>query len=95
MTVYALAQLTITDRARYDRYRDGFMETLQPFGGWLLAGDEAPELIEGEWSRDKVVLIAFESRERFQAWAASPEYLRIALDRKAGAEGPVLLVQGI
>ena len=95
MTVYTLAQLTITNRAAYDRYRERFMETLVPFGGRLLAADEAPELVEGEWSGDKIVLIAFESDRHFRDWAASPEYVRIAADRKAGAHGPVLLVHGI
>ena len=95
MTVYALAQLTITNRAAYDRYRERFTETLVPFGGRLLAADEAPELVEGEWSQDKVVLIAFESAHGFHGWAASPDYVRIAADRKAGAHGPVLLVHGI
>ena len=42
-----------------------------------------------------VVLIAFESAHGFHGWAASPDYVRIAADRKAGAHGPVLLVHGI
>jgi uncharacterized protein (DUF1330 family) len=42
MTVYALAQISIHDRARYDRYVDRFMEVFQKFEGRLLAADEAP-----------------------------------------------------
>ncbi|HYG47740.1 MAG TPA: DUF1330 domain-containing protein [Allosphingosinicella sp.] len=94
MTVYAVAQLTITDRTAYDRYRDGFMATLQPFGGRLLAADESPRIIEGRWPGDKVVIIAFEDEAQFDAWASSPAYVRIAADRKAGSHGPVLLIRG-
>lgn len=37
MTVYATAQITITDRAAYDRYQMRFMEVFNQFAGRLLA----------------------------------------------------------
>ncbi len=95
MTVYTVAQLTITDRTAYNRYREGFMATLTPFGGRLLAADENPRLIEGSWQGDKVVIIAFESVAQVDAWFASHDYVKIAVDRKAGSHGPVLIVEGI
>ena len=95
MTVYALAQLKITDRRVYERYRNGFMRTLKPFGGRLLAADERPELVEGEWDGDKVVLIAFDCEAMFRAWMHSPEYERIAADRRAGSHGPVFLIKSV
>ena len=57
MTVYAVAQLTIHDRARYQRYVAAFMPILTKYGGRLLAADEHPEVTEGRWDGDKVVLI--------------------------------------
>ena len=95
MTVYALAQLRFTDRAAYDRYRRGFLSTLEPYGGRLLAADEAPFVIEGEWDFEKVVLIAFDGEPDFRGWIESPAYRSIAVDRHAGAWGPVLLVRGL
>jgi len=94
MTAYVLAQLSIQDRARYDRYAARFMPTLKPFDGRLLAADEGPQVLEGEWSREKVVLIAFPDRERALAWAASPAYQAISADRVAATEGTVLVIQG-
>ncbi|MBQ1070126.1 DUF1330 domain-containing protein, partial [Micromonospora sp. D75] len=49
MTVYALAQLTIHDRARYDRYAAAFPPVLARYGGRLLAADTSPRVVEGEW----------------------------------------------
>ena len=71
------------------------MPTLKPFGGVLLAADEAPETIEGCWSGDKVVLIRLPDAEAFRGWVASPDYQAIAADRRAGAEGPILLLRGV
>lgn len=95
MTVYAIAQLTIHDQARYQRYVDAFMPVLAKYGGRLLAADEHPEVTEGQWDGDKVVLMAFPDREMFMTWLASPEYLRIAGDRLAAADTTGLLVRGL
>ena len=71
MAVYVIAQITITDRARYERYQARFMPVLQKYEGRLLAADEHPLVAEGAWDRD------------------------LAVDRKAGSTGVVLLVKGI
>ena len=95
MTVYALAQLTIHDRALYGRYQNRFMDVLRRHKGRLLAADESPRVVEGAWDRQKVVLLAFADEAAYRAFADSADYLEIAEDRKAGAEAVVLLVRGI
>ena len=64
------------------------------FQGRLLSADENPAVIEGAWDRDKLVLMSFPDEAAFRAWADSPEYLEISRDRKAGAQGIVLLAKG-
>ena len=65
MTVYALAQLKIHDRERYGRYMSRFMPVLEKYNGRLLAADEGPRVLEGQWwDRNKVVLMAL--------WAGTP-----------------------
>jgi len=93
--VYALAQLSIHDRARYDRYVARFMRVFQRFEGTLLAADESPTVVEGEWGHQKVILMAFPDRTAFERWAYSPEYREIAQDRVASTTGTVLLVDGL
>ena len=94
MTVYAVVQLKITDRAAYDRYQARFFEVFRKFSGRLLSADDNPTLLEGVWDRDRLVLMSFPDEVSFHAWANSPEYLEISKDRKAGAEGVVLLAKG-
>jgi uncharacterized protein (DUF1330 family) len=95
VTVYAIAQLTIHDRARYQRYVAAFMPILTRYGGQLLAADDHPEVSEGRWDGDKVVLMAFPDRETFTTWATSPEYQEIRRDRLAAADTIGLLVRGL
>ena len=94
MTVYAIALLRFTDRPAYDRYQARFFDVFRKFNGRLLSTDEKPAVLEGEWDRDKLVLMSFPDEAAFHAWANSPEYLEIAKDRKAGADGIVLLARG-
>lgn len=95
MTVYAVAQISIHDRTRYQRYARAFMATLAPYGGRLLAAQESPEVVEGTWGHDKVVIIAFEDGDSFARWSRSAEYQAISVDRVAATEGVVLLVEGL
>ena len=95
VTMYAIAQLSIHDRVRYDRYMAAFMPVFAKHGGRLLAADEHPGVVEGQWSGDKVVLLEFPDRHTYTAWADSPEYQKIAEDRLAAAETVVLLVRGL
>ena len=63
MRVYLVAQLTIHDRGTYAKYGFAFMEIFDPYGGKLLSVEEAPEVLEGEWSYTRTVLLEFPSEE--------------------------------
>jgi uncharacterized protein (DUF1330 family) len=95
MAVYAIAQLSITDRAAYKRYQDRFMAVMNRYKGQLLAADESPRVLEGSWDREKVVLMSFPDEPAFWEWSNSAEYQEISKDRMAGATAVVLLVKGI
>jgi uncharacterized protein (DUF1330 family) len=95
VTVYAIAQLRFTDRAVYDRYQMRFMEVFGEYRGTLLAADERPQVVEGSWDREKVVLMSFPDEAEFRSWSESIEYQDISRDREAGADSVVLLVKGL
>jgi uncharacterized protein (DUF1330 family) len=95
MAVYAIAQISINDRERYERYAQAFMPVLAQYKGRLLAADEHAEVIEGSWPHQKVILMSFAEREDFERWSGSPEYQEISKDRLASTDGVVLLLHGL
>jgi uncharacterized protein (DUF1330 family) len=95
MTVYAMAQITIHDRELYRRYAARFLPLLAKYEGRLLAADERPRVVEGEWSQEKVILMSFADEASFERWAYSEEYKEISKDRLASTSGVSLLVQGL
>ena len=95
MTVYGIANLTITDRATYERYTSKFMRILLQYEGTLLVADDQPRIIEGECASEKIVVVSFDDEAAFQRWYDSPEYKTIVGDRLAGADGALLLVRDV
>ncbi len=93
MSVYVIAQISITDRDAYNKYQARFLDVFKKFNGKLLAADENPQIIEGVWNYEKVILMEFPDEQAFRDWAFSPEYLEISKDRKLGSNGTVLLVK--
>ena len=95
MSVYIIAQLKFTRRELYDRYQSRFMDVFRKFKGRLLVADAHPVVLEGEWPRDKIVIMEFPDDAAAKEFQNSPEYREISVDRKAGADAIVLTVRGL
>ena len=59
MAVYIINNMTIHDRAAYDKYASGFMPIFSRYRGEILAISDKPPAIEGEWPFDRTVLLRF------------------------------------
>ncbi len=94
MTIYLLAQIKIHDMAGYDLYQSQFMDVFSKFDGKVLAADFNPEILEGDWKMDRVILISFPDRDSIFAWINSDEYQAILKHRIASAKGIFLLAKG-
>ena len=80
MSVYVIAQLKFTRRESYDRYQSRFMGVFKKFKGKLLVADAHPVVLEGEWPRDKVVIMEFPDTPRrgnFRIRRSTRRYRRI------------------
>ncbi|HEX5614749.1 MAG TPA: DUF1330 domain-containing protein [Acidimicrobiia bacterium] len=95
MTVYGVAQLTIRDRATYDRYSAMFLPTLRRHNGTLLVADDQPRVVEGRWDAQKIVIAAFDDEAAFERWYHSSAYRAIVGDRLAATHGPLIVAKGV
>ena len=95
MTVYAIGQIKIKDRAEYEKYSSQFMGVFEKFKGKLLSADYSARAVQGEWNGDRLVLMEFPNKRAFIEWAASKEYQEIAKHRDAGADVTVILANAI
>ena len=95
MACYVVADILITDRARYAEYEAGFMAILLAFDGEILAVDEQAFALEGETQGQRQVILRFESETKAQAWYNSDDYQALMQHRLAGSDGKVILVHGL
>jgi len=95
VSVYIIAQLKFTRRELYDRYQARFFDVFRRFKGRVLVADEQPQVLEGRFERDKVVVLEFPDRAAAMEFQESSDYAEIAADRKAGADAVVIMVRGL
>ena len=95
MTVYVIAQVKFTKEELYRRYQARFFDVFKQFKGRLLVADEQPQVLDGAWPYDKVVVMEFPDETEAERFINSPAYEDISKDRIAGAETVSLLVRGL
>lgn len=94
MASYIVARITINDRERYAQYEAGFLEIFAAHAGKLLAVDDNPEVLEGDWRCTRTVIAEFPDRESALAWYRSDDYQTLAEHRFAASDGEVALLAG-
>jgi uncharacterized protein (DUF1330 family) len=95
MPVYIVALIEIEDREEYGRYEAGFLDIFSKYQGEILAVDEAPTAIEGQWPATRSVILRFPSEEEAQRWYNSAEYQALAQHRFRASKGNIALIHGL
>jgi len=93
MSCYFIAQIKIHDRAEYQKYLDGYDEIFSTYRGIVVAVDEEPLVLEGEWPFDRTVLIRFPDSAEARRWYESPEYMELVRHRHASSKANIVLVE--
>ena len=95
MPAYAIGHLhDVTVGPAIVEYLERIDATLAPFGGRFLIHGARPDVLEGDWSGDLIV-IAFADLATARAWYRSPAYQRIVRLRTANSNGNCILVDGV
>jgi uncharacterized protein (DUF1330 family) len=94
MAVYAVVNIRITDPDRYAEYIEQAPSTIAHYGGKYLARGSKVEVLEGEWTPQRLVILEFESTERFNEWYNSPEYAPLKQVRGETTVSDFVVVEG-
>ena len=95
MPAYVIADLEVTDPAGFEEYRSLVGPTVAAYGGKYLVRGGKVELLEGEWSPQRFVVIEFESMAQAKRWWSSPEYSAAKDIRQQAAKSNLIIVEGI
>lgn len=84
MPAYMIADMDVSDPARYEAYKRLAPPAIEKYGGRYLARGGKTERLEGDWLPKRFVIVEFESIDKVKAFFDSPEY-RAAREARAGA----------
>jgi uncharacterized protein (DUF1330 family) len=94
MAAYVIAQMTVHDVDMYYDYAAELAPTVAPFGGKLLAANDA-EVREGSLPYLRTVIGEFADLATARAWYESEAYQAIASLRQNATEGVLYIVEGL
>ena len=95
MPAYLILDIRVKDPDEYATYREAAQGTLEPYGGrYLVRGGEI-EVVEGDWSPERLVVVEFPSVQHAHDWYQSPEYQKALPHRLRAAPSNTVLVEGV
>lgn len=94
MPAYLLANIRVHDTERYQEYVAHVPALIAKHGGkYRVRGGDA-EVLEGEWSPDRFVIIEFPDRAAALAFYGDPDYKPYRTLRQSLTDSNVILVDG-
>ena len=94
MPAYVIAQMTVHDIDMYYDYASKLAPTVAPYGGKLLAANDA-EVREGSLPHLRTVVGEFPTLEAAREWYESDAYQAIIGLRQKATEGTLFFAEGI
>ncbi|HEX2997932.1 MAG TPA: DUF1330 domain-containing protein [Anaerolineales bacterium] len=95
MTAYVIVDIDVTDPVRYEEYKRLAAPTVELYGGKYIARGGKTEILEGDWSPHRLVILQFESSDQAKKWLYSNEYSGPRELRHQTAVSNMVLVEGV
>lgn len=96
MPAYVIADIEVSDPAKYEGYRALSPGAIAAYGGRFLSRGGNMKVLEGDWAPSRVVIVEFPTAAQAQKFYDSPEY-RAARQARAGATNHfnMIVVEGV
>jgi uncharacterized protein (DUF1330 family) len=95
MPAYVVVNVHVHDPENYREYVRLAPPTIFHYGGRYLARAGQTEVLEGDWTPHRFVILEFESVARAKEWLDSPEYGAIKHLRHQCATSQMLVTEGL
>ena len=95
MPAYVVIDVDVHDPETYERYKPLAPPVIAAYGGRYLARGGRTDVLEGDWSPTRAVILEFPSLERARAWWESPEYAAAKALWHASTRTRMVVVEGL
>ena len=94
MKAYLILDLTITDGRTFMEYVEKIPTYLARHHGEYIVEGVEPEIIEGNWKPERIVVLEFESKKHAKAFLEDPETQPLFAIRHRSTDSKLILVEG-
>ena len=94
-SAYIVANVTVTNPEQYAEYRKLSTIAVQAYGAEFCVRGGAVEVLEGDWTPDRVVVLKFASVEKAKAYYHSVEYTAAIQARQGASVMRMIVVEGV
>ena len=95
MAGYVIADVEVTNPELFEEYRKLVPATIEAYGGRYIVRGGASEVVEGDRTPHRTVIIEFDSFEQAKAWHSSEIYAGPKQMRIDSTNSSVIIVEGI
>jgi len=94
-SAYIIASVTVTNPEQYETYKKLSTIAMQAHGAEVCVRGGRVEVLEGDWSPSRMVVLKFPSLDQARAFNASAEYEAARQSRQDIAVMRMVLVEGV
>jgi uncharacterized protein (DUF1330 family) len=94
MAAYLIANIRVTDPAKFAEYRDKVAPMIAQYGGRYCIRGGAVTPVEGDAVFQRVVILEFDDMAALKRFYHSADYAPLIALRQAASTGDVALVEG-
>ena len=95
MAAFIIANIAVNDAERYRDYVANVPAIIEKHGGRYCVRGGDPEVLEGDWTPARFVVLEFPSREAALALYNDPEYLPYKRLRQAVTDSNLMVLDGL
>lgn len=95
MAAYVIVDIDVADPVTYEEYKKLAPPTIAAYGGKYLARGGTAEVLEGQWTPKRLVILEFPTVDQAKKWLNSPEYTSTKKLRHKAATSNMIIVPGV
>jgi len=95
MAAYVIVDLDVKDPGALESYRREVPATVAKYGGRFIVRGGAFEVLEGDWTPKRVVVLEFPTMDALKRWYRSNDYKPLLTERQRHSRANLIAVDGV
>jgi len=93
MSVFSLIEITIKDKKLYEEYMGAVPEVIEKYNGRYIIRSSNITSVTMDWTRDRIILVEFDSMDQLTRCFTSEEYKKIAPLRENSTKTRSIIIE--